>query len=62
MDIDIIFDSFRDCITEQKCKDCPWIGCKRFKNIPRVQVPVDLCLAVLSVMKRNIHDSEKDAR
>ena len=50
MDKDKIFDALRNCITEPKCKDCPWETCEKL-DIPRVRIPVDLGLAIIRLLK-----------
>ena len=47
---DRVFDAFRNCITEPKCKDCPWTECDKLKN-RRVEIPIDLALAVMRRLK-----------
>ena len=39
-----IIDAFRNCITEPKCRCCPW-DCDTIKN-RQVDIPIDLALAV----------------
>ena len=43
---DRILDAFRNCITEPKCKDCPWIECEELDN-RKIKIPADLALAVM---------------
>ena len=50
MDREKIFDAFRNCITEPKCKDCPWEQCEQF-NQKKVSIPVTLALDVLNLLK-----------
>jgi len=45
-DRDRIIDAFRNCITEPKCKDCPWDECAMLNN-RCVEIPIDLALAVM---------------
>lgn len=45
-----VFDAIRNCITEPKCKDCPWEDCEKV-GCKRVKVPVTLMLDVLNVLK-----------
>ena len=45
-----VFDAFRNCITEPKCKDCPWENCEQF-NQKEVSIPVTLALDVLNLLK-----------
>lgn len=50
-----VFDAFRNCITEPKCKDCPWETCEEFHQTKKI--PLDLCLDILKLLKE--HDNEK---
>ena len=43
---DRILDAFRNCITEPKCKDCPWAECEELDN-RKIGIPADLALAVM---------------
>ena len=43
--MDKVLDAFRNCISEPKCKDCPWEACEEFNN-KKVSIPADLALAV----------------
>lgn len=43
---DRILDAFRNCITEPKCKDCPWTECEELDN-RKIKIPADLALAVM---------------
>ena len=45
-----VFDAFRNCITEPKCKDCPWEQCEQF-NQKKVSIPATLALDVLNLLK-----------
>ena len=45
-----VFDALRNCVTEPKCKDCPWEDCERF-GCKRTTVPVTLLLEALNVLK-----------
>lgn len=47
---DKVFDAFRNCITEPKCKDCPWEQCEQF-NQKKVDIPVTLALDVIELLK-----------
>ena len=47
---DKVFDAFRNCITEPKCKDCPWEQCEQF-NQKKVAIPVTLALDVIELLK-----------
>lgn len=44
-----IVDAFRNCITEPKCKGCPWVECDTLNN-GVVEIPKDLALAVMRLM------------
>ena len=50
MDRKKVFDAFRNCITEPKCKDCPWEQCEQF-NQKKVEIPVTLALDVINLLK-----------
>lgn len=52
MDFDKVFTAFRNCISEPKCKDCPWEQCEQF-NQKKVSVPVTLALDVLNLLKEH---------
>ena len=43
---DRILDAFRNCITEPKCKDCPWTECEELDN-RKIKIPADLALSVM---------------
>lgn len=45
-----VFDAIRNCVTEPKCKDCPWEDCEKI-GCKRVKVPVTLLLEALNVLK-----------
>ena len=45
-----VFDALRNCITEPKCKDCPWDDCERFGH-KKTEVPVTLLLDVLELLR-----------
>lgn len=51
---DRIIDAYRNCITEPKCKDCPWMECSTL-NSGSVEIPRDLALAVM----RELEDPEE---
>ena len=44
-----VFDALRNCITEPKCKDCPWETCEEFHQSKTI--PLDLCLDILKLLK-----------
>lgn len=50
IDKDKVFDALRNCITEPKCKDCPWEECSKFIT-KKAEVPVSLLLDVLNLLK-----------
>lgn len=50
IDRDKVFDAFRNCITEPKCKNCPWEQCEQF-NQKKVEIPVTLALDVIELLK-----------
>lgn len=41
-----VLDAFRNCITEPKCKDCPWAECETIGK-STIEIPRDLALAVM---------------
>lgn len=45
-----VFEAFRNCITEPKCRDCPWEQCEQF-NQKKVEIPVTLALDVINLLK-----------
>lgn len=45
-----VFDAFRNCITEPKCRNCPWEQCEQF-NQKKVEIPVTLALDVINLLK-----------
>ena len=53
-DKDKVFDAIRNCITEPKCRDCPWEDCERF-DCKRVDVPLTLLLDTLKLLKEQEH-------
>ena len=44
-----VFDALRNCITEPKCRDCPWESCEEFHQTK--ELPLDLCLDILNLLK-----------
>lgn len=52
-----IVDAFRNCITEPKCKDCPWVECDTLNN-GVVEIPKDLALAVMRMIYALNRDME----
>lgn len=52
-DIDKVFDALRNCITEPKCRDCPWEDCERFE-CKRTNIPVSLGLDILELLKKQV--------
>jgi hypothetical protein len=51
-DRETVFDAIRNCITEPKCRDCPWDECEKF-DCKKVSVPVSLLLDVLKLLKEH---------
>ena len=49
-----VFEAFRNCITEPKCRDCPWEQCEQF-NQKKVEIPVTLALDVINLLKEQEH-------
>ena len=49
-DFDKVFDALRNCVTEPKCRDCPWEECEQF-DCKKVIVPANLLLDVLKLLK-----------
>ena len=47
-----VIDAFRNCITEPKCKDCPWESCEQF-NKKHTEIPLDLALDVNNLLQRH---------
>lgn len=45
-----VFDALRNCVTEPKCRDCPWEECERF-DCKKVSVPANLLLDALKLLK-----------
>lgn len=43
---DRVLDAFRNCITEPKCKNCPWTECETIGH-GTIEIPRDLALAVM---------------
>ena len=55
-----VFDALRCCITEGKCRNCPWEDCKKVGS-KRAIVPVTLMLDALNLMKENeVHELTKE--
>ena len=67
MDREKVFDALRNCITEPKCKDCPWEECEQF-DCKYTEIPVHLGLDILELLKEQqpettkpqIHNSSAD--
>ena len=53
MDREKVFDALRNCITEQKCRNCPWEECGEF-NCKKTDIPVHLGLDILEVLKEQL--------
>ena len=45
-----VFDALRNCITEPKCRNCPWEDCERFE-CKRTDIPISLGLDILKLLK-----------
>ena len=43
---DRVLEAYRNCISEPKCKGCPWTECKTLGNAT-IEIPRDLALAVM---------------
>ena len=43
---DRVLEAYRNCISEPKCKGCPWTECKTLGN-GTIEIPRDLALAVM---------------
>ena len=56
MDKDLIFESFRNCVSSKKCDGCKWKACKLLKN-QRVSIPIDLALAVTAFMAETFKEN-----
>lgn len=52
-DRETIFEAFRNCTTEPKCQDCPWVSCEVLSN-RKIEIPADLCLDVIELMKEGL--------
>jgi hypothetical protein len=52
LDKDIVMEAFRNCITDPKCKNCPWVNCDTLKN-KKVEIPVDLALEVNNLLSQD---------
>lgn len=48
MDREKVIDAFRNCITEPKCKDCPWESCETYHQV--FAIPKDLALEVMKML------------
>lgn len=48
-DIEKVCNAFRNCITEPKCRNCPWEQCNTIKN-KKVEIPIDLALEVNNLL------------
>jgi hypothetical protein len=52
MDKDNIITAYKNCVMGQKCEQCQWHPCEVFENMPRVSVPIDLALAVHTLLDK----------
>ena len=57
MEMDRVLEAFRNCITEPKCRDCPWEECEKFEN-KKVKIPVDLALSVDALLAELLKKQE----
>ena len=57
MEKDLIFESFRNCISSKKCDGCEWKTCKIVKN-RNIAIPVDLALAVTSLISEEMKEQK----
>lgn len=55
-----VFEAFRNCITEPKCRDCPWEQCEQF-NQKKVEIPVTLALDVINLLKELKNETERNS-
>lgn len=60
-DMATIFEAFRNCITEPKCQDCPWVSCENLNN-RKIKIPADLCLDVVELMKEGLETRKNHIR
>ena len=58
-DMEKVFDALRNCITEPKCKDCPWEQCEQFDQ-KKVSIPVTLALDVLNLLQEVQKEKERN--
>ena len=61
MEKDMIFESFRNCVSDQKCKGCEWKACK-VAQYRKVGIPLDLAFAVISLMADLLKEQEAVVR
>ena len=55
-----IINVFDRCCHAIPCNDCDWDACHKFKlPPPRMHIPLDLCLAVLTMLKEQETQIEK---
>lgn len=56
-----VFDALRNCVTEPKCKDCPWEDCEEI-GCKRVTVPITLLLDTLNLLKEQepVHAQKRE--
>ena len=59
MDREKVFEAFRNCITEPKCRDCPWEQCEQF-NQKKVEIPVTLALDVINLLNEQENASKRN--
>ena len=54
IDPEKVFDAFRNCITEPKCRNCEGYGCEGFHQ--KVEIPATLALDTLNLLKSIMED------
>lgn len=57
IDPEKVFDAFRNCITEPKCRDCEGYGCEHFHK--KVEIPATLALDTLNLLKELVVRKQK---
>lgn len=53
-----VFDALRNCITEPKCRNCPWEDCERFE-CKRTDIPISLGLDILKLLKEQEEERKR---
>ena len=57
--MDRVLEAFRNCISEPKCRDCPWTECEDLDN-KKVKIPADLALAVNRLLTSLLKDQKPE--